>query len=144
MVIGFVLVELFLGFLLASVSNATQPRPSSGGRLISITFATVSYGQRLSGPEVGFQRAYEAFGADHLVTGSDYPLLQDYETCKETFVISSGSTCRLPIATRSCITTCRRCSALHFSAGAGRLACCRGINLAYTCWIVAAGQQGRS
>ena len=26
------------------------------------------------------------FGADHLVTGSDYPVLQDYETCKETFV----------------------------------------------------------
>jgi predicted TIM-barrel fold metal-dependent hydrolase len=27
----------------------------------------------------------EAFGADHLVTGSDYPVLQDYEAYKETF-----------------------------------------------------------
>ena len=54
MVIGLVLVELFLGFLLASLRNATQPRPSSGGRLISITFATVSYGQRLSGPRSAF------------------------------------------------------------------------------------------
>src|SRR5215471_2133308 len=135
MVIGFILAELFLGL--------TRPRPSSGGAsppLPSRLYRTA----KGSAAEVGFQRAYEAFGADHLVTGSDYPLLQDYETCKETFVISSGSTCRLPIATRSCITTCRRCSALHFSAGAGRLACCRGINLAYTCWIVAAGQQGRS
>jgi predicted TIM-barrel fold metal-dependent hydrolase len=29
--------------------------------------------------------ALEAFGADHLVTGSDYPILQDYEAYKETF-----------------------------------------------------------
>jgi len=29
--------------------------------------------------------ALEAFGADHLVTGSDYPVLQDYEAYKETF-----------------------------------------------------------
>lgn len=27
----------------------------------------------------------EAFDADHLVTGSDYPVSQDYEAYKETF-----------------------------------------------------------
>ena len=81
MVIGFVLVELFLGFLFASVSNATQPRPSSGGRLISITFATVSYGQRLSGP----RSAFSAPTRRSAPTGSDYPVLQDYEACKKTF-----------------------------------------------------------
>jgi predicted TIM-barrel fold metal-dependent hydrolase len=29
--------------------------------------------------------ALEAFGADHLVTGSDYPVLPDYEAYMETF-----------------------------------------------------------
>ena len=37
------------------------------------------------GSKAAFICALEAFGADHLVTGSDYPLLQDYEAYKETF-----------------------------------------------------------
>jgi len=35
--------------------------------------------------KAAFTCALEAFGADHLVTGSDYPVLQDYEAYKETF-----------------------------------------------------------
>ena len=37
------------------------------------------------GSKAAFTCALEAFGADHLVTGSDYPVLQDYEEYKETF-----------------------------------------------------------
>jgi predicted TIM-barrel fold metal-dependent hydrolase len=37
------------------------------------------------GSKAAFTCALEAFGADHLVTGSDYPVLQDYEAYKETF-----------------------------------------------------------
>jgi predicted TIM-barrel fold metal-dependent hydrolase len=37
------------------------------------------------GSKPAFLCALEAFGADHLVTGSDYPVLQDYEAYKETF-----------------------------------------------------------
>ena len=43
-------------------------------------YDTVCYGSKAA-----FTCALEAFGADHLVTGSDYPVLQDYETYKETF-----------------------------------------------------------
>ena len=43
-------------------------------------YDTVCYGSRAA-----FTAALEAFGADHLVTGSDYPVLQDYEAYKETF-----------------------------------------------------------
>ena len=43
-------------------------------------YDTVCYGSKAA-----FTCAYEAFGADHLVTGSDYPVLQDYEEYKETF-----------------------------------------------------------
>jgi len=43
-------------------------------------YNTVCYGSKAA-----FCCALEAFGADHLVTGSDYPVLQDYETYKETF-----------------------------------------------------------
>ena len=43
-------------------------------------YDTVCYGSKAA-----FTCALEAFGADHLVTGSDYPVLQDYEEYKETF-----------------------------------------------------------
>jgi predicted TIM-barrel fold metal-dependent hydrolase len=43
-------------------------------------YDTVCYGSKAA-----FTCAFEAFGADHLVTGSDYPVLQDYEEYKETF-----------------------------------------------------------
>jgi predicted TIM-barrel fold metal-dependent hydrolase len=43
-------------------------------------YDTVCYGSKAA-----FTCALEAFGADHLVTGSDYPVLQDYESYKETF-----------------------------------------------------------
>ena len=37
------------------------------------------------GSKAAFLCALEAFGADHLVAGSDYPVLQDWEAYKETF-----------------------------------------------------------
>jgi predicted TIM-barrel fold metal-dependent hydrolase len=37
------------------------------------------------GSKAAFVCALEACGADHLVTGSDYPVLQDYEEYKETY-----------------------------------------------------------
>jgi predicted TIM-barrel fold metal-dependent hydrolase len=37
------------------------------------------------GSKAAFLCALEAFGAGHLVTGSDYPVLQDYESYRETF-----------------------------------------------------------
>jgi 6-methylsalicylate decarboxylase len=43
-------------------------------------YDTVCYGSKAA-----FTCALEAFGADHLVTGSDYPVLQDYEAYKDTF-----------------------------------------------------------
>ncbi len=43
-------------------------------------YDTVCYGSKPA-----FMCAYEAFGADHLVTGSDYPVLQDWEAYAETF-----------------------------------------------------------
>src|SRR5579872_1110916 len=43
-------------------------------------YDTVCYGMKAA-----FICALEAFGADHLVTGSDYPVLQDYEAYNETF-----------------------------------------------------------
>jgi predicted TIM-barrel fold metal-dependent hydrolase len=43
-------------------------------------YDTVCYGSKAA-----FGCALEAFGADHLGTGSDYPVLQDYEEYKVTF-----------------------------------------------------------
>ena len=37
------------------------------------------------GSKPAFLCALEAFGADHIVTGSDYPVLQDWEVYRETF-----------------------------------------------------------
>jgi predicted TIM-barrel fold metal-dependent hydrolase len=52
-------------------------------------FSTASWGRpepiASHGSKAAFTCALEAFGADHLVTGSDYPVLQDYEAYKETF-----------------------------------------------------------
>ena len=57
----------------------------------------------------------EAFGADHLVTGSDYPVLQDYEAYKETFAYIERLGYQRPTPTRSCTTTRKRCSAFIIS-----------------------------
>ena len=43
-------------------------------------YDTVCYGSKAA-----FTCALEAIGEDHLVTGSDYPVLQDYESYTETF-----------------------------------------------------------
>ena len=84
--------------------------------------------------------ANEAFGADRVATGSDYPVLQDYEACTETFACIE----RLdpPVADRDKIPRHNRWrgSPSHTSAGAGRLACCRGTIVAYTRRNVTAGQ----
>ena len=82
--------------------------------------------------------ANEAFGADRVATGSDYPVLQDYEACTETFAYIERLD--LPAADRG--------KSPHHNARARfafaerwrrRSACSRGIILAYT-WIVTAGQ----
>jgi hypothetical protein len=69
-------------------------------------YDTVCYGSKAA-----FTCALEAFGADHLITGSDYPVLQDYETYRDTFGISSGWDCRRPMSKRFSTTTRTRCSA---------------------------------
>jgi 6-methylsalicylate decarboxylase len=51
----------------------------------SVTAKKFLYDTVCYGSKAAFTCALEAFGADHLVTGSDYPVLQDYEAYKETF-----------------------------------------------------------
>jgi predicted TIM-barrel fold metal-dependent hydrolase len=51
----------------------------------SVTAKKFYYDTVCYGSKPAFICALEAFGADHLVTGSDYPVLQDYEEYKETF-----------------------------------------------------------
>ncbi len=51
----------------------------------SVTAKRFYYDTVCYGSKAAFTCALEAFGADHLVTGSDYPVLQDYENYKETF-----------------------------------------------------------
>src|SRR5258707_12207244 len=51
----------------------------------SVTAKKFYYDTVCYGSKPAFLCALEAFGADHLVTGSDYPVLQDYEAYKETF-----------------------------------------------------------
>ncbi len=51
----------------------------------SVTARGIYYDTVCYGSNAAFMCALEAFGADHLVTGSDYPVLQDYEAYKETF-----------------------------------------------------------
>ena len=51
----------------------------------SVTAKKFYYDTVCYGSKPAFLCALEAFGADHLVTGSDYPVLQDYEPYKETF-----------------------------------------------------------
>jgi predicted TIM-barrel fold metal-dependent hydrolase len=48
--------------------------------LMMFYYDTVCYGSKPA-----FLCALEAFGADHIVTGSDYPVLQDWEVYRETF-----------------------------------------------------------
>jgi len=51
----------------------------------SVTARKFYYDTVCYGSKAAFGCALEAFGADHLVTGSDYPVLQDYESYKDTF-----------------------------------------------------------
>ena len=55
----------------------------------SVTARGIYYDTVCYGSKAAFMCAYEAFGAGHLVTGSDYPVLQDYEAYKETFAYIS-------------------------------------------------------
>lgn len=53
--------------------------------LPSVTAKRFWYDTVCYGSKAAFGCALEAFGADHLVTGSDYPVLLDWEDYKETF-----------------------------------------------------------
>ena len=53
--------------------------------LPSVTAKRFWYDTVCYGSKAAFGCAIEAFGADHLVTGSDYPVLQTWEDYKETF-----------------------------------------------------------
>ena len=53
--------------------------------LPSVTAKKFHYDTVCYGSKAAFTCALEAFGADHLVTGSDYPVLQDWEEYRETF-----------------------------------------------------------
>jgi predicted TIM-barrel fold metal-dependent hydrolase len=53
--------------------------------LPSVTAKRFWYNTVCYGSKAAFCCALEAFGADHLVTGSDYPVLQAWEEYKETF-----------------------------------------------------------
>ena len=53
--------------------------------LPSVTAKKFYYDTVCYGSKAAFTCALEAFGADHLVTGSDYPVLQDWEEYRETF-----------------------------------------------------------
>ena len=71
----------------------------------SVTARRFYYDTVCYGSKPAFLCALEAFGADHIVTGSDYPVLQDWEVHRETFAYRRKS------PTRSCTTTRRSCSA---------------------------------
>jgi len=51
----------------------------------SVTAKKFYYDTVCYGSKAAFTCALEAFGEDHLVTGSDYPVLQDFESYTETF-----------------------------------------------------------
>jgi 6-methylsalicylate decarboxylase len=51
----------------------------------SVTARRFFYDTVCYGSKAAFLCALEAFGADHLVAGSDYPVLQDWESYAETF-----------------------------------------------------------
>lgn len=51
----------------------------------SVTARRFYYDTVCYGSKPAFLCALEAFGADHIVTGSDYPVLQDWEVYRETF-----------------------------------------------------------
>lgn len=53
--------------------------------LPSVTAKRFYYDTVCYGSKPAFGCAIEAFGADHLVTGSDYPVLQEWEEYRETF-----------------------------------------------------------
>jgi predicted TIM-barrel fold metal-dependent hydrolase len=53
--------------------------------LPSVTAKRFWYDTVCYGSKAAFCCALEAFGADHLVTGSDYPILLDWEDYKDTF-----------------------------------------------------------
>jgi hypothetical protein len=51
----------------------------------SVTARRFYYDTVCYGSKPAFLCALEAFGPDHIVTGSDYPVLQDWEVYRETF-----------------------------------------------------------
>jgi predicted TIM-barrel fold metal-dependent hydrolase len=57
----------------------------------SVTAKKFYYDTVCYGSKPAFMCALEAFGADHLVTGSDYPVLQDYEAYKERLHRTAGT-----------------------------------------------------
>ena len=59
------------------------------GELPSVTARRFWYDTVCYGSAAAITCACEAFGADRLVTGSDYPVLQDYEEYRETFAFIS-------------------------------------------------------
>jgi len=71
----------------ARATTRTSPRRHPSPPRNSITTRCATARRRGSA-------ALEAFGEDHLVTGSDYPVLQDFESYTETSPISSASACR--------------------------------------------------
>ena len=74
---------------IASREKVSDNRGQSGhpnlAEAPSVTAKKFYYDTVCYGSKAAFICALEAFGADHLVTGSDYPVLQDYEANKETF-----------------------------------------------------------
>jgi len=55
----------------------------------SVTARRLYYDTVGHGSEAALLCGWKAFGADHLVTGSDYPYLMDYESYTETFAYIS-------------------------------------------------------
>lgn len=81
----------------------------------SVTAKKFWYDTVCYGSNAAFICALEAFGADHLVTGSAYPVLQDYEASKETFCYIERLGLPKADTTGSCTTTHRRSLAFGVS-----------------------------
>ena len=64
---------------------AGRARPRRTGGAPSVTARRFWYDTVCYGSKAAFTCACEAFGVEKLVTGSDYPVLQDYEEYRETF-----------------------------------------------------------
>ena len=57
----------------------------------SVTARRLSYDTVGHGSQAALTCAYKAFGAEHLVTGTDYPFLMDYESYTRTFAYITES-----------------------------------------------------